>query len=107
MMGFDICSNVNKTASRQEMRTFVCAQCHVEYYFKGMELISDIKKASEKNENSTALPQAREYQRKAQFLLDFVEAENSGGFHAPQEAARILHLSLDYIRKGQVSLLKK
>jgi nitrite reductase (cytochrome c-552) len=23
------------TASRQEMRTYVCAQCHVEYYFKG------------------------------------------------------------------------
>jgi len=25
--------NVNKDASTQEMRTFVCAQCHVEYYF--------------------------------------------------------------------------
>jgi nitrite reductase (cytochrome c-552) len=25
----------NKQASRQEMRTYVCAQCHVEYYFKG------------------------------------------------------------------------
>jgi nitrite reductase (cytochrome c-552) len=22
-------------ATRQEMRTYVCAQCHVEYYFKG------------------------------------------------------------------------
>ncbi|MFT6603243.1 MAG: nitrite reductase (cytochrome c-552), partial [Bacteriovoracaceae bacterium] len=29
--------NVNKMASRTEMRTFVCAQCHVEYYFKGSE----------------------------------------------------------------------
>lgn len=27
--------DVNKMATRQEMRTFVCAQCHVEYYFKG------------------------------------------------------------------------
>ena len=27
---------------------------------------------------------------KAQFYLDFVEAEDSTGFHAPQEAARIL-----------------
>ena len=25
----------NAEASRQEMRTFVCAQCHVEYYFRG------------------------------------------------------------------------
>ncbi len=27
----------NTDASRQEMRSFVCAQCHVEYYFKGTE----------------------------------------------------------------------
>lgn len=27
----------NRMASAQEMRTFVCAQCHVEYYFKGEE----------------------------------------------------------------------
>src|SRR6478736_6028634 len=29
--------NVNKDATRQEMRTYVCAQCHVEYYFKGAD----------------------------------------------------------------------
>ncbi|MGH7463353.1 MAG: ammonia-forming cytochrome c nitrite reductase subunit c552, partial [Longimicrobiales bacterium] len=29
--------DVNRDATRQEMRTFVCAQCHVEYYFKGKE----------------------------------------------------------------------
>lgn len=27
--------DVNRDASRQEMRSYVCAQCHVEYYFKG------------------------------------------------------------------------
>ena len=27
----------NRDASRQEMRTFVCGQCHVEYYFQGPE----------------------------------------------------------------------
>lgn len=27
--------DVNKQATAQEMRSFVCAQCHVEYYFKG------------------------------------------------------------------------
>src|SRR5690606_2630006 len=26
-----------RMATRQEMRTFVCGQCHVEYYFKGPE----------------------------------------------------------------------
>ena len=29
--------DVNTMASRQEMRGFVCGQCHVEYYFKGPE----------------------------------------------------------------------
>ncbi|MCL2455629.1 MAG: ammonia-forming cytochrome c nitrite reductase subunit c552 [Micrococcales bacterium] len=27
--------DVNRDATRQEMRSFVCAQCHVEYYFAG------------------------------------------------------------------------
>ena len=40
----------------------------------------------------------------AQFYLDFIEAENSMGFHAPQEAARILGESIDFSRRGQVSL---
>ena len=29
--------DVNTMATRQEMRSFVCGQCHVEYYFKGDE----------------------------------------------------------------------
>ena len=29
--------DVNTMATRQEMRGFVCGQCHVEYYFKGAE----------------------------------------------------------------------
>lgn len=40
-------------------------------------------------------------QRKAQWRLDFVAAENSMGFHAPQEAARILGEAIDYARQGQ------
>jgi nitrite reductase (cytochrome c-552) len=29
--------DVNRDATRQEMRSYVCGQCHVEYYFKGPE----------------------------------------------------------------------
>ena len=36
--------------------------------------------------------------------MDFVESENSNGFHAPQEATRILGDAIDLFRKGQVSL---
>jgi len=41
-------------------------------------------------------------QRKAQWRLDFVAAENSMGFHAPAETARILAESIDYSRQGQL-----
>ena len=47
---------------------------------------------------------ARDEQRQAQFLLDFIEAENSMGFHAPQEAMRVLALSIDHTRKGQLAV---
>lgn len=40
--------------------------------------------------------------RKAQWRLDFVAAENSMGFHAPQELARILGEVIDYARQGQL-----
>jgi nitrite reductase (cytochrome c-552) len=69
-----------------------------------VDLIRDIKAAKEGNKPDTELVKARDYQRKAQFYLDFVEAENSTGFHAPQEAARILAESINFSRLGQVSL---
>ncbi|HXG16649.1 MAG TPA: ammonia-forming cytochrome c nitrite reductase subunit c552, partial [Calidithermus sp.] len=50
------------------------------------------------------LARARDFQRRAQFYLDFVEAENSTGFHAPQEAARILGAAIDFARQGQVAV---
>jgi nitrite reductase (cytochrome c-552) len=66
-----------------------------------VELISEIRTAmAEGQASEEKLGQARQLQRKAQFLLDFIEAENSSGFHAPQEAARILALSIDYSRRG-------
>jgi nitrite reductase (cytochrome c-552) len=70
-------------------------------------LIDDIKKAKESGWTDAELATARDYQRKAQFYLDFVEAENSTGFHAPQEAARILGESINFSRLGQVALRNK
>ena len=40
--------------------------------------------------------------RKAQWRLDFVAAENSMGFHAPQELARILGEVIDHARLGHL-----
>jgi len=72
-----------------------------------IEFILDIKSAKAKDANNPQLALARDYQRKAQFRLDFVEAENSTGFHAPQEAARILADSINLVRKGQRILLER
>lgn len=67
-------------------------------------LVRDLKTARDSGRNDTDLAAARELQRKSQFFLDFVEAENSTGFHAPQEAARILGESIDFARQGQLAL---
>lgn len=52
------------------------------------------------------LQPARELQRKAQWRVDFINAENSMGFHAPQEAARILGEAIDYARQGELEIAK-
>jgi len=69
-----------------------------------MDLIKDLKAAKASGKTDKELVTAQNFQRKAQFYLDFVEAENSTGFHAPQEAARILGESVDFSRKGQIAL---
>lgn len=69
-----------------------------------ISLIGDIKAASEAGVSDAALAPARDEQRQAQFLLDFIEAENSMGFHAPQEAMRVLALSLEHARLGERAL---
>ena len=67
-------------------------------------LIGDIRTAVQKGATAAQLATSRNHQRRAQFLLDFIEAENSMGFHADQEAVRVLSLSLDESRRGQASL---
>ena len=69
-----------------------------------MDLIKDVKDAKAGGKSEGELTQAQDFQRKAQFYLDFVEAENSTGFHAPQEAARILGESINFSRQGQIAI---
>ena len=69
-----------------------------------MALIADLKAAKAAGATDAALEAARRHQRRGQFLLDFIEAENSMGFHADQEAMRVLALSLDETRRGQAAL---
>jgi nitrite reductase (cytochrome c-552) len=67
-------------------------------------LIGDLEKAIAAGRPDAELELPRKLQRQAQFRLDFVEAENSTGFHAPGEAARILAESINLSREGQLAL---
>ena len=69
-----------------------------------MALIADIEAARAAGAGDEDLAAARKAHRRGQFYLDFVESENSNGFHAPQEAMRILGEAIDLFRQGQVSL---
>ena len=68
-----------------------------------VDLINDIKAARAMGRTDTAVSTAQDFQRRAQFYLDFIESENSNGFHAPQEATRILGESINFSRKGHGS----
>jgi nitrite reductase (cytochrome c-552) len=72
-----------------------------------VEFIGDLKLAHSNGTSVSAVTAAQQSQRRAQFLLDFIEAENSMGFHAPQESMRILGLSIEHTRKGQRALMQR
>jgi nitrite reductase (cytochrome c-552) len=97
-----------------------CADCHMPYKREGAMKVTDhhirspllnVERAclschhfseTEMLARAEALAPALALQRKAQWRLDFISAENSRGFHAPQEAARILAEAIDYARQGQL-----
>jgi nitrite reductase (cytochrome c-552) len=47
-----------------------------------------------------------ELQKKAMWRLDFISSENSDGFHADQEAMRVLGESIDFSRQAQAAALR-
>jgi nitrite reductase (cytochrome c-552) len=70
-----------------------------------VELLDAFKAAKEGNIPAQPLKEAQALQRKAQWRVDFINAENSLGFHAPQECARVLGEAIDFARQGQIKLL--
>jgi len=68
-------------------------------------LLDAVKAARDRGATDEQLASALEFQRKAQWRLDFIAAENSMGFHAPQEAAMVLGEATDYARQGELAAL--
>lgn len=71
-----------------------------------VKLIEDIEAAIQAGATDEQLAEPRRLQRKAQYRVDFVNAENSMGFHAPQEAARILAEAIDYAQQGRLAVAR-
>ena len=67
-----------------------------------MDMLDAINAAKAKGATKEQLQPILELQRSSQWRLDFVAAENSMGFHAPQEVARILAESIDLSRQGEL-----
>jgi nitrite reductase (cytochrome c-552) len=108
--------NVNRScqtchrASEQELvaRVEQIQDRHLEMVSRALDalmaLIDDLGRIQAAEGETPRVLAARELHRKASWYVDYVEAENSAGFHAPQEAARLLAMSIDYSRQGQIVL---
>jgi nitrite reductase (cytochrome c-552) len=65
--------------------------------------MDDIKAAMAAGVPEADLAEARTLHRRAQLRWDFISAENSMGFHSPQEAVRVLGDSIDLARQAQLA----
>jgi nitrite reductase (cytochrome c-552) len=71
-----------------------------------VDLINAIETAKNNGATDEQLAAARDLQRRAQWRADYMNAENSMGFHAPEESLRILGEAIDFARQGVVEAVK-
>lgn len=72
-----------------------------------IEAINAIEKAAQDpNANPDLLNEARRLHREAQLRVDFINAENSMGFHNPEEALRVLANATDLARQAQLKAIQ-
>ena len=70
------------------------------------DMLDAIRDAQAAGATQGELAEVFDLQKKAMWRLDFVSSENSMGFHADQEAARILGESIDYSNQAQALALR-
>jgi nitrite reductase (cytochrome c-552) len=68
-----------------------------------VDMLDALVAAKAAGASEAELAEALALQKKAQWRLDFVNAENSMGFHADQESARVLAEAIDYARQAQLA----
>ena len=67
------------------------------------EMLDAVRQAQASGVDESALEPIYELQKKAMWRLDHISSENSLGFHADQEAVRILGESIDFSRQAQAA----
>lgn len=70
------------------------------------DMLDAILEAQAAGASEAELAPILKLQNKATWRLDFISSENSKGFHADQEAVRILGESIDYSRRAQAAALR-
>lgn len=65
------------------------------------DMLDAIVAAQQAGASEDVLRPIRKLQRKAMWRLDYISSENSKGFHADQESARILAESIDFSRQAE------
>jgi nitrite reductase (cytochrome c-552) len=71
------------------------------------DMLDAIREAEAAGATPDELAPIFELQKKAAWRLDFISSENSSGFHADQEAVRVLGESIDYSRQAQALALRQ
>ncbi len=97
------CHNVSEDELREKVRTI---QGRTENMLQRAavamtDMLDAIRAAEASGADEEQLAEVFALQKKAMWRLDYISSENSMGFHADQEAVRVLGESIDYSRQAQ------
>ena len=97
------CHNVPESELRDKVATIQLRTNHmIDRAAAAMtDMLDTIKEVQAAGAPPEDIADLLELQKKAMWRLDFISSENSKGFHADQESARILAESIDYSRQAQ------
>jgi nitrite reductase (cytochrome c-552) len=99
------CHNVREEELREKVATIQGRTEHMlERAAVAMtDMLDAIAEAKAAGATEGQLAPILDLQKKAAWRLDFISSENSMGFHADQEAVRVLGESIDYSRQAQAA----
>jgi len=102
------CHNDDEGTLREKVETIQSrTMAHMDRAAAAMtDMLDAILEAKAAGVSEQQLAPVYALQRKSMWRLDYISSENSKGFHADQEATRILGESIDYSRQAQAMALR-